>query len=57
VEYGHSRGLRVYSWHREFDLSHEKLACGLDGIITDHPARARSVLGRHHARAVDNDAT
>jgi glycerophosphoryl diester phosphodiesterase len=44
VEYGHRRGLRVYSWHREFDLSDEKLASGLDGIITDHPARVCSVL-------------
>jgi glycerophosphoryl diester phosphodiesterase len=57
VEYGHSRGLRVYSWHREFDPSDEKLACGLDGIITDHPARVRGVLGRHHAGAVDSDVT
>jgi glycerophosphoryl diester phosphodiesterase len=55
VEYSHSRGLRVYSWHREADLSDEKLACRLDGIITDHPARVLSVLSRRSAHAVDSD--
>jgi glycerophosphoryl diester phosphodiesterase len=54
VEHGHSRGLRVYSWHREADLSGEKLACGLDGIITDHPARVRNVLSRRSAGSVDS---
>jgi glycerophosphoryl diester phosphodiesterase len=57
VEYAHSRGLRVYSWHREANLSDEKLVCGLDGIITDHPARVRSVLSRRSADAVDSDGT
>jgi glycerophosphoryl diester phosphodiesterase len=54
VDHAHGRGLRVYSWHREADLSDEKLACGLDGIITDHPARVRNVLSRRTARAVDS---
>jgi glycerophosphoryl diester phosphodiesterase len=57
VEYAHARNLRVYTWHREADLSDEKLACGLDGIITDHPARVRNVLSRRSARPVDSDGT
>jgi glycerophosphoryl diester phosphodiesterase len=57
VEYAHNRGLRVYSWHREAHVSDEKLAGGLDGIITDHPARVRDVLSRRSARAVDTDGT
>ena len=37
-------GLRVYSWHKEHPITPEKLALGLDGIITDYPARTRSAL-------------
>jgi glycerophosphoryl diester phosphodiesterase len=49
VDYAHGRDLLVYSWHREADLSDKELACGLDGIITDHPARVRNVLSRRSA--------
>jgi len=44
VSYAHGAGLRVYSWHKDFELTPEKLASGLDGLITDHPAKARQVL-------------
>jgi glycerophosphoryl diester phosphodiesterase len=44
VAYAHAAGLRVYSWHKEQTLAEAKLASGLDGVITDHPARTRSVL-------------
>lgn len=44
VAYAHELGLRVYSWHKAFDLTPEKLATGLDGLITDHPARIRRWL-------------
>jgi glycerophosphoryl diester phosphodiesterase len=44
VEAAHDAGLKVYSWHKEFGITHEKLATGLDGLITDHPARARKVI-------------
>jgi glycerophosphoryl diester phosphodiesterase len=44
VSYAHDAGLRVYSWHKDFELTHAKLASGLDGLITDHPARARQAL-------------
>jgi glycerophosphoryl diester phosphodiesterase len=44
VEAAHDAGLKVYSWHKEYGITHEKLATGLDGLITDHPARARKVI-------------
>ena len=37
-------GLKVYSWHKEYDLSEAKLAAGLDGLITDYPAMARQAI-------------
>ncbi|HEY7270456.1 MAG TPA: glycerophosphodiester phosphodiesterase [Dehalococcoidia bacterium] len=37
----HSRGLRIFSWHDEYELSREKLEAGLDILITDYPVRAR----------------
>ena len=45
VAAAHDRGLRVYSWHQRFELTPAKLAAGLDGLITDHPARARAAFG------------
>jgi glycerophosphoryl diester phosphodiesterase len=45
VSKAHDRGLRVYSWHRGAELTVEKLGAGLDGLITDHPARARAAFG------------
>ena len=45
VAAAHSLGLKVYSWHKELPITGEKLASGLDGLITDHPARAREVVG------------
>ncbi len=43
VGQAHERGLRVYSWHRRSDPTAEKLRAGLDGLITDHPAKARTL--------------
>jgi glycerophosphoryl diester phosphodiesterase len=50
VGHAHEAGLRVYSWHKDYDLTSEKLASGLDGLITDHPARARAEVARISAR-------
>ena len=44
VSYAHEAGLRVYSWHKDYELTAEKLASGLDGLITDHPARAHQAV-------------
>ena len=44
VAYAHALGLRVYSWHKDYDLTEAKLQSGLDGLITDHPAKARQAL-------------
>jgi len=37
----HSRGLRIFSWHDEYELASEKLRAGLDILITDFPRQAR----------------
>jgi glycerophosphoryl diester phosphodiesterase len=42
VAEAHRRGLRIFSWHGEEELSPEKLAAGLDILITDYPVRARA---------------
>lgn len=44
VAYAHEAGLRVYSWHKDYELTPEKLSSGLDGLITDHPAKARHAV-------------
>jgi glycerophosphoryl diester phosphodiesterase len=44
VAFAHEQGLRVYSWHKEYELTDAKLASGLDGLITDHPSKARTRL-------------
>ena len=44
VEAAHLAGLKVYSWHKDFDITPEKIASGLDGLITDHPARSRALI-------------
>lgn len=44
VTTAHSLGLKVYSWHKEHPITAEKIASGLDGLITDHPARSRAVI-------------
>jgi glycerophosphoryl diester phosphodiesterase len=41
VDFAHSYGLRVYSYHGAVPLTPEKLRAGLDGLITDYPAKAR----------------
>ena len=46
VAAAHSLGLKVYSWHKEHPITAEKIASGLDGLITDHPARARAEIER-----------
>jgi len=43
IGHARARGLKVYSWHKDYELTAEKLA-GLDGLITDYPARARQVI-------------
>jgi glycerophosphoryl diester phosphodiesterase len=44
VSAAHHLGLRVYSWHKEHPLTTEKLALGIDGVITDYPARTRAAI-------------
>jgi glycerophosphoryl diester phosphodiesterase len=44
VAAAHSLGLRVYSWHKEYEITDDKAAAGLDGIITDYPERTRVQL-------------
>jgi glycerophosphoryl diester phosphodiesterase len=44
VSYAHTHGLRVYAWHKEYGLTPDKLASGLDGLITDYPALSREAL-------------
>jgi glycerophosphoryl diester phosphodiesterase len=44
VAFAHERGLSVYSWHKDYELAESKLTAGLDGIITDYPARAREAV-------------
>jgi glycerophosphoryl diester phosphodiesterase len=44
VAAAHAVGLKVYSWHKEHAITAEKLATGLDGMITDYPARARAEI-------------
>lgn len=41
VAAAHALGLKVYSFHERFELTPEKLASGLDGLITDFVAEAR----------------
>jgi hypothetical protein len=36
--------LKVYSWHKEYPLTQEKLASRIDGLITDYPARSREEI-------------
>jgi glycerophosphoryl diester phosphodiesterase len=44
VEAAHLAGLKVYSWHKEYEITKDKLESGLDGLITDHPARSRALI-------------
>lgn len=44
VAAAHWLGLKVYSWHKEHPITVEKIAAGLDGLITDYPARAREQI-------------
>ena len=44
VEAAHLAGLKVYSWHKDFAITKDKLESGLDGLITDHPARSRALI-------------
>jgi glycerophosphoryl diester phosphodiesterase len=44
VAAAHGLGLKVYSWHKEHPLTAEKLAAGIDGLITDYPARSRDEI-------------
>jgi glycerophosphoryl diester phosphodiesterase len=37
----HSRGLRIFSWHDDYELGPDKLQAGLDILITDFPRQAR----------------
>jgi glycerophosphoryl diester phosphodiesterase len=46
VTTAHALGLKVYSWHKEHPITAEKIASGLDGVITDHPARSREQIGK-----------
>jgi glycerophosphoryl diester phosphodiesterase len=42
VNTAHELGLRVYSWHAEWELTQAKLESGLDGLVTDYPVEARA---------------
>ena len=44
VSAAHGSGLKVYSWHKEYEVAPEKLQTGLDGLITDYPAEARATI-------------
>jgi glycerophosphoryl diester phosphodiesterase len=44
VAFAHERGLRVYAWHKDYELSEAKLRAGLDGLITDYPEKAREAV-------------
>jgi glycerophosphoryl diester phosphodiesterase len=44
VAKAHARSLKVYSFHEDYPLTPEKLASGLDGLITDDPEEAREAL-------------
>ncbi len=44
VAAAHALGLRVYSWHRDLELTPAKLRAGLDGLVTDHPKAARQAV-------------
>ncbi len=44
VAAAHSLGLKVYSWHKEYPVTADKLDSGLDGLITDYPARIRAEM-------------
>ena len=42
----HDLGLKVYSWHAEWELTPAKLESGLDGLVTDYPVEARAAYER-----------
>ena len=44
VAAAHALGLRVYSYHEDYDLTPDKLRAGLDGLITDSPREARAAI-------------
>jgi glycerophosphoryl diester phosphodiesterase len=44
VAEAHDRALKVYSWVRDLDSVAKKVACGLDGIVTDQPREVRAIL-------------
>jgi len=52
VAEAHAAGLKVYSYDLRLPLTEEKLAAGLDGVITDRPEAARAALAHSSARAV-----
>lgn len=45
VDRAHSLGLKVIPWTvNDADAMREQIGCGVDGIITDYPMRARGVM-------------
>ena len=44
VSRAHALGLRVSSFHEAYDLDADRLASGLDMLITDHPVEARAAI-------------
>ena len=46
VDTAHELGLKVYSWHAEWELTPAKLESGLDGLVTDYPVEARAAYER-----------
>ena len=51
VEQAHAEGLRVYPYTANESEEMERLLdCGVDGIITNHPARLHALLDRRRSR-------
>jgi glycerophosphoryl diester phosphodiesterase len=40
----HALWLRVFAWHEGFEISPDKIASGLDILVTDYPVEARAVI-------------
>jgi glycerophosphoryl diester phosphodiesterase len=44
VAEAHDRGLKVYSFIQDLGSVAKKVACGMDGIVTDQPREVRAIL-------------
>jgi glycerophosphoryl diester phosphodiesterase len=47
VDHAHTFGIQVHVWTiNDVDEMADLLALGVDGIVTDHPARLAELVGR-----------